>query len=152
MKSKILIVGVGNPLRHDDGIGCEIIKILRIENNSNFTLLDAGTDGFVIFDQLPLYKKVIIIDAVSMGENSGAVKLFTPPEAKLKIKNDALSTHGFGLAQVLKLVEALAIATEIKIIGMQPQNINFGEGLSDVVKDGISQILDLIKKEVSCTI
>lgn len=149
MKSKILVVGVGNPLRRDDGIGSEIIKILQKESNPNFTLIDVGTDSFLIFDQLSLYKKVIIIDAVSMGEDSGVVKLFTPKEAKLKIKNDALSTHGFGLVQILKLVEKFDITTVIKVIGIQPQNISFGEGLSDVVKKNVPQILDLIKKEIS---
>ena len=145
LQPQILVVGVGNPYRHDDGIGIEIIKILKTENNPNLVILDGGTDGLSLFDQLFLYERAIIIDAVFMGEISGTVKLFSPKEARSQINSDALSTHGFGLAELLKLVEEFAIKTEIKIIGVQPENTDFGEGLSDVVKNKIPHILSLIK-------
>ncbi|MBU0743784.1 MAG: hydrogenase maturation protease [Gammaproteobacteria bacterium] len=147
LESKVLIVGVGNPYRHDDGIGIEIIKILQQENNPQVILFDAGTDGFSLLDKLALYKRAIIIDAVYMGEKPGEVRLFTPKEARLKIKSDALSTHGFGLAEVLKLAEELGIEAEIKIIGIEPESIDFGEGLSEVVKNQIPEVLDLVGKE-----
>jgi len=143
---KILIVGIGNPYRRDDGIGIEIIKILQKENNPGLVFFDVGTDGLSLFDQLALYKRVIIIDAVFMGERPGVARLFTPAEARLKIKSDALSTHGFGLAEVLKLSEEFAVKTEIKIIGIQPEDISFGEGLSKVVECQIPKILDLVKR------
>jgi hydrogenase maturation protease len=143
--SKTLIAGVGNHYRGDDGIGIEIIKILREEENPNIVLFDGGTDGLSLFDQLSLYERAIIIDAVFMGEAPGTIKLFTPSEAKLHIQSDALSTHGFGLAEVLKLAEEFAIKTEIKIIGIQPESVDFGAVLSEVVKSKIPQILSLIK-------
>ena len=140
----LLVAGVGNPYRRDDGIGIEIINILQKENNPGLVLFDGGTDGFSLFDQLVLYKCAIIVDAVLMGEHPGVVKIFTPKEAKIKIKSDALSTHGFGLAEVLKLTEEFAIETEIKIIGIQPEDISFGNGLSKVVECQIPKILDVI--------
>ena len=93
-KPKILIIGVGNPFRSDDGIGPAIIKILQAENNPDFVLVDGGTDGLALLDQLAEYEKSIIIDAVQMLEAPGVVKSFTPAEAKIKIKSDVLSTHG----------------------------------------------------------
>lgn len=148
LTSKTLIAGVGNPYRGDDGIGIEIIKILQKENNPNMVLFDGGTDGLSLFDQLGLYERAIIIDAVSMGETLGTVKLFTPKEARLQITGDALSTHGFGLADVLKLAEEFSVKTAIKIIGIQPENIDFGEGLTEAVKSQIPHVLALIKKEI----
>lgn len=145
-KPKILIIGVGNPFRSDDGIGPAIIKILQAENNPDFVLVDGGTDGLALLDQLAEYEKSIIIDAVQMLEAPGVVKSFTPAEAKIKIKSDVLSTHGLGLAETLKLVDELNIKTKIKIIGIQPQNVDFGDGLSDEIKNQIPQILKLIKQ------
>jgi hydrogenase maturation protease len=142
---KTFIAGVGNPYRHDDGIGIEIIKILQQENNPQVVLFDGGTDGLSLIDQLVLYKKALIIDAVYMNENPGVIKVFTPKEARLKIKGDTLSTHGFGLAEVLKLAEKLGVKTAIKIIGIEPLDISFGEGLSKIVKEQIPRILSLIK-------
>lgn len=144
----ILIAGVGNPYRGDDGVGIEIIKILHEQTNPNMVLFDAGTDGFSLLDQLALYPKALIVDAVFMGEKPGTVKIFTPKEAKLIIKNDALSTHGFGLAEILKLVDELALKTAIKIVGIEPENISFGEGLSQVVISKLPKILELVHKEI----
>ncbi len=146
MKSKTLVIGVGNPFRGDDGIGSAIIKSLRAENSQDFVLVDGGTDGLALLDQLAEYEKAIIIDAVQMLEAPGVVKSFTPAEAKIKIKSDVLSTHGFGLAEMLKLADELNIKTKITIIGIQPKNIDFGEGLSDEIKTQIPQIIKLIKQ------
>jgi hydrogenase maturation protease len=148
LRSKTLIAGVGNPYRGDDGIGIEIIKILSKEENPNIVLLEGGIDGLSLFDQLSLYERAIIIDAVFMGETPGTIKLFTPDEAKICIQSDALSTHGFGLAEVLKLAEEFAIKTKIKIIGIQPESIDFGVALSEVMKSKIPQILSLIEASV----
>lgn len=143
--SKIAVIGIGNVLRCDDGIGPAIIKILRAEKNLEFILIDGGTDGLALFDQLAAYEKAIIIDAVQMMKAPGTVKLFTPKEAKIQIKEDVLSTHGFGLAEVLMLMEKLNIKTKLEIIGIQPKDISFGEGLSSEVAAQIPNILRLIK-------
>ena len=148
VQNKILVIGVGNPYRRDDGVGSKVIKILQQENNSDFVLLDGGTDGLALLDQLAQYERAVIIDAVQMLESPGVVKLFAPSEAKIKIKNDVLSTHGFGLAEMFKLVEQLNIKTDIKIIGVQPKDIDFGEELSEEVKKTIPQIIEIIKKLV----
>ena len=149
-KNNLLIAGAGNPLRHDDGFGPEIIKILR-ERSGNFAgdLLDIGTDGLALLDEMQKYKRVILIDAVNMGAKPGAVRVFTPDEAKIKINSDTMSTHGFGLAEVIKLMEQLDIKVDFKIIGIQPENISFGEGLSEAVAKKIPEIIELVLKS-SC--
>jgi hydrogenase maturation protease len=146
MIPKILIAGVGSPYRHDDGIGIKIIKILKEQNNPNFTLFDGGTDGFSLIDKLQEHEQAIIIDAVAMNADPGAVRVFSPNEAKLHVQNDALSTHGFGLAEMLNLVEELEIKTDIKVIGIQSKDISLGEGLSDVVSSQIPRVLEIVAK------
>lgn len=139
MSHKILIAGVGNPFRHDDGIGPFIIATLKEQQLDNrCDLLDAGTDALSLLESIKSYARVLIIDAVNVGAGSahfepGSIQLFTPAEAKIKITADALSTHGFGLAEMLLLAEQLEIPTDISIIGIQPADISFGAGLSEVV-------------------
>lgn len=141
MGSGTLIVGFGNTLRRDDGIGPAVIAHLRnIETNSNITMLDGGTDGFALIDYAKEYEKVIIIDAVNMDLPPGEIRVFTPEEAIINIKTDSLSTHGFGLAEVLKLLDGLELKHDLKIIGIQPEDISFGEGLSLEVMDKVSEI------------
>jgi hydrogenase maturation protease len=139
-KNKVLVLGVGNPYRRDDGIGNEVIKVLSEQKISGFDLKDVG-DGLSILEIIEPYQKVIIIDACEMAESPGTVKVFSPEEAIIKIKNDALSTHGIGLAEVLHLIKALEIKIDLKIIGVQPKEIGFGEGLSKIIKKKIPVIL-----------
>jgi hydrogenase maturation protease len=141
-----LIIGVGNPWRLDDGIGPKIIAELNKQPHANFDLRDGGTDALALIDEIEKYTSVIIIDAVNMNAPAGTVRVFTPEQAKIQISSDALTTHGFGLAEMLVMLEKLAIKTKIKIIGIQPQSIDFGEKLSTVIADQIKSIVDLVLK------
>lgn len=155
-KKNILIAGAGNPWRSDDGIGITIIERLHaLQHAGAFYLakdqvdiLDIGTDGLALLDILPNYQKAIIIDAVEMNAPPATIKVFSPEEAKIKITNDALSTHGFGLGEMLKLAEQLNIPTQITIIGVQPYDLSFGNELSSEITRVIDKIIDQVKKEI----
>lgn len=139
-KNTTIIIGVGNTLRRDDGIGPIIIKELEKLNLTNVDLLDGGTDGLTLLDYLPNYSQAIIIDAVNMGLPPATVKVFTPEEVRVNIKSDALSTHGFGLAEVITLKEQLDIKTKLIIVGIEPVDISFGENLSAEIQAKIPEI------------
>lgn len=143
--NNFLILGVGNLLRRDDGVGLTAIKLLRQKNLSNVDLVDGGVDGLGLIDVIKKYPHALIIDAVDMQLTPGSVKLFAANEAKINIKNDALSTHGFGVAEVIGLLEKLGCKTEIKIIGIQPQDISFGEGLTEVVAASLPEIIEFCR-------
>jgi hydrogenase maturation protease len=145
MSTKILIVGVGNVWRRDDGIGPEIIKLLKQEQpNTLHEYLDGGIDALALLDYMQQYKRALIVDAAVMQLPPGTIKVFTPHEAKIHIRQDALSTHGFGLAELIYLMDKLEAKTELKILGVQPQDISFGKELSAEVKAVIPQLIDFI--------
>ncbi|MCK5153943.1 MAG: hydrogenase maturation protease [Spirochaetales bacterium] len=144
---------MGNPLRRDDGIGPEVIRLLtkdRTKKNSTYKLssdidlIDGGTDGLGLIEYLKDYKKVIIIDAVEMKLKPGTIKVFTPEEAVIKINSDALSTHGFGIAELIKLAKGLDINPELIIVGVQPEDISYGEGLSDSIEPVLNKLIKVI--------
>ncbi len=140
---------MGNPLRRDDGIGPKIIQLLEENRNSynlssKADLLDGGTDGLGLIEYLKEYKKVIIIDAVDMKLEPGTIKIFTPLEAVLNIKSDALSTHGFGIAELIKLAKELNINPELIIVGVQPEDVSYGEGLSKIINSKLNEIIETL--------
>jgi hydrogenase maturation protease len=145
VQENILIVGVGNPFRRDDGIGLAVIQKLSQEKLSGYDLKDGRTDALALIDVLSDYKYAIIVDAVCMSESPGTIKIFTPNEIKDKVKADALSTHGFGLAEMFKLIKQLKIKTQIKIVGIEPKNISYGEGLTQELTQRLEKIIQLIK-------
>ena len=152
-KKETLILGVGNPLRRDDGIGPEIIRLLsenRAKKNSRYKLaadvdlIDGGTDGLGLIEYLKDYKKVVIIDAVEMKLPPGTIKVFTQEEAIIKIGTDSLSTHGFGIAELIKLAKELDINPELIIVGVQPEDVSYGEELSDTVNSIINFVINKV--------
>ncbi len=146
---RVLVLGVGNPFRRDDGIGPAVIQRLQIEKGlDGIDLLDGGIDGFSLLEYLHGYDTAFIIDAVEMGLSPGEIRMFTPEEAKLTIQTDALSTHGFGLAEVIGLMHTLDIQTNLHIIGVQAKDISFGEEMSPEVASKIEDIIELVKNEI----
>lgn len=148
-KKETLILGVGNPLRRDDGIGPEVIRLLTENRNSyglpaDIDLVDGGTDGLGLIEYLKDYKKVIIIDAVEMKLAPGTIKIFSPKEAVISINADSLSTHGFGIAELIKLAEELDINPELIIVGVQPEDISYSENLSTVVESKFYELIETI--------
>jgi hydrogenase maturation protease len=144
---KALVVGFGNPFRRDDGIGPAVIRRLQSEGSlKGFELLDGGTDGFLLLELAKQYEQIVIVDAVDMGMTPGEIRVFAPEEAKLMIHTDALSTHGFGLAEVIALMEKLAVQKDLRIIGVQVKDVSFGERLSPEIASKIGEILGLLKK------
>jgi hydrogenase maturation protease len=139
-KVDTLVLGVGNSMRRDDGVGAVIVELLRQDSQVGVDYLNGGVDGLALLDIIQQYKRVIVIDAVDMQAKPGSVRIFSPQEATIKIKHDALSTHGFGLAEVINLLVQLEIKVDLHIVGVQPQDISFGEGLTELVKGQIEKI------------
>jgi len=154
IKKEIIVIGVGNPLRRDDGVGLEVIRLLS-ENRERYNLspdtdlVDGGTDGLGLIEYLKNYKKVIIIDAVEMKLTPGTIKVFTPVEAVMNINSDALSTHGFGIAELIKLAKELDISPELIIVGVQPEDVGYGEKLTAPVSSVRDNLIKLVLNQLT---
>ncbi len=148
-KKNTLILGVGNPLRRDDGAGPETVRVLTQEKKhaglyEKADIIDGGTDGLGLVEYFRDYKKIILIDAVQMDLPPGSVKTFSPDKAVITIRTDSLSTHGFGIAELLKLAEALELQPDVTIIGIQPEDTGYGENLSGTVLSSIDTVIKTI--------
>jgi len=145
-----VIIGVGNPFREDDGIGPAVIAQLRDDPalNAQADLYDGGTDGLGLIPVIERYTQAIIVDAVRMGLPPGTIKVFTPQDVAFPIQSDSLSTHGFGLAQVMELLPQLGNTTALTIVGIEPESVNFAEGLSPAVKKSLPEVVRRVYKVI----
>lgn len=141
---KTLIMGIGNILRGDDGIGSAVIAHLEtLPLPPNVDLLDAGTAGFDMVLLMQGYDAVIVVDAAEMGLVAGEWRAFTAQEIKQGAGNLYLrgTLHYAGLAEALNLGEALGVLPpQIGIIGVQPQHIDWQEGLSPAIEAVVEQV------------
>lgn len=150
---RTLILGLGNPLLGDEGIGVRVVEELRgLELPNGVEAVEGGTAGLGLISLMGGYQRVIIVDAADMGQPPGQVVRFTPSEVQFKTAEAPLSLHQIGLVEVLALAEALEVApAEMIIIGVQPSRLEMGVGLSPEVEGAIPQAIRMILDELDAS-
>jgi len=149
-KSKdILVVGVGNILMGDEGIGIHVIKELeKLNLPEDVEIMDIGVSSFSLISYLSDRKKVIIIDAVKSGGKAGTIYRFSIENIEIETER-YLSLHQIGIGDILSLLHHNLISGKVIIIGVEPGEIRWGMELSPCLKEKIPQILTLVLKEIS---
>jgi hydrogenase maturation protease len=149
---RILIMGVGNPLMRDDGIGPRVIEMLLSGYSfpENVELVDAGTMSFMILDLLRGVDNLILVDAMQdTASPAGTVAVLTPEEiAPNQVKH---SMHDVGIVDVLQAAELMDRAPATVAVGVQIESIEqWVLELSDPVAASVpiaaAAVLDELKK------
>jgi hydrogenase maturation protease len=146
----VKIIAVGNPLYGDDGVGAAVLERIRADGLfPGAELFDAGTDALSLIDVFDDRHLHVIVDAAKMGLAPGRVARFTPGEARLRIRWDHLSLHGFGLAEAFAMAESIgSLPGRIVILGVEPQRVEVDKGLSGAVAAAVPEVLAHIQAEV----
>lgn len=147
--SKVLLLGVGNILLGDEGLGVHTVNRLREKGlPENVEAVDGGTLGLELLYLLEDVSKMIVIDCLDAGAEPGSIFRFRPEDIRVKGKVE-LSFHDLGLMEVLTLAETMGNLPETVIFGMQPKNIkNWDMSLSPVVEEKIPDLMNLVMKEM----
>jgi hydrogenase maturation protease len=150
MTSTVLVLGLGNPLRGDDGIGPRIVEeLIRRGLPEGVTAQDVGNAGLDLLNVLEGWERAVIVDAADMGRAPGRFVRFTPDEVRLTQASDHISLHNAGLSEVLALADALGkTLPEVVIFGVQPAEIDWRAGLSSSVEAAIPVLTDAIIAEL----
>lgn len=140
---KILVVGVGNRLRCDDGVGCHIIDLLK-ERVKDIEVIDAGTvpENYIepIIQERP--ERVLIVDACLFDGKPGEFCLFEPESFEnLCLPN--FSTHTLPLNLIAQVISTRTNA-KVYLLGIQPAQRGFGEKLSLALTIALPKILNYI--------
>ncbi|MBN2443453.1 MAG: hydrogenase maturation protease [Spirochaetales bacterium] len=161
MDRNILIIGKGNVLLKDEGVGVHIVQKIqadidaaRQEDSPSFfswkdtELIEGGTSVLDLLDQLSGRKKVIIIDAVKTDDPPGTIFRFTLQELTSFQTEKKLSVHNINLRDVLHLTSFLDIPLpEIVIIGVNVKEVIPGETLSRELENKLFDIIKIVNKE-----
>lgn len=149
---KIAIIGVGNILLGDEGIGVHVVR--ELENArlpKNVEVYDCGVSGMKILNILEGFDKAIIIDAVKAGGKPGEIYRFALEEA-LTGDIRMTSLHELDLItaiKIAKLTNAYKLPKEVVVIGVEPKSLEESLELSPEVKKAIPEVIKLVFKEIS---
>ncbi|MBS7657584.1 MAG: hydrogenase maturation peptidase HycI [Candidatus Bathyarchaeia archaeon] len=140
---KIVILGIGNPIRRDDYIGVAVAKLLKEKNLPNVLILECETvpESFtnVIKDVKPTH--VLMIDAANLNATPGFAKIIDINE----IEYFSFSTHDLPLSLLAKFI-AYETNAKIALLGIQPKSLDFGEGLTSELVKASEEIAKTIEK------
>lgn len=145
----VLVLGVGNILLGDEGIGVHVIRELEKEKLSgNVELMDAGTALFSIVHLLKERKKVIFIDAAKGGGKPGTIYRILPSQIENE-HNRILSMHEMGIGECLTTLKHEGVSQDIVIIGVEPDLIDWGVQLSSRLQQKLPEIIRAVLSEIS---
>ena len=149
---KIGVIGIGNPLRRDDGIGIVLLEKLiekKDELPSDIEYIDGGTGGMNLLHLLARFDIAIILDAVNFDGHPGELRLFTSEEVRSKKVSLNISTHESDFLKVIQLSKELEKQPdELFIFGIQPKDTSFGKGLSPELQRNIELLLIRLQTEI----
>jgi hydrogenase maturation protease len=154
---KTAIVGVGNLLMADEGLGVKVIEELgRRGVSREADLYDAGTGFFSVVSQLESYENLVIIDAVKGGKPPGTIYRFELDDDMLEDESarggetfGAISVHDIGVLRALKL-QAMAgrVPERVVLYGAEPSRIEFSLEISPSLEPVIERLADLVLSEI----
>ena len=149
---KIGVIGIGNPLRQDDGIGIFLLeKLVEIKDDlpDDIEYIDGGTGGMNLLHLFARFDIVVFIDAVNFGGKIGESKFFNSEDVISKNIQIKISTHGSDILKIIQLSKELGEnPDEIFIFGVQPQDIAPGTRLSHEIQENIDLLLNNLKVEL----
>ena len=146
-EGKILVVGMGNLIYRDEGIGVHIIREMeKMKLPSHIELLDIGTSTMDLISYMKEVKKLIVIDAMRAGGKPGTIYK-CKPEDLLPIDEGPISLHEIGLLETLNMTKKLGMEIETVIVGVEPETMDWGTELTESVKNKIPMIIEAVLKE-----
>lgn len=145
-----MVLGVGNELLSDEGLGIHFLKALIQEDlPDNVELLEGGTAGMELIGLIQDTDFLIVIDALNANTNPGELFRFKPQDLKIFPDMFKVSFHQVGILEVLTTASILGKAPETLIYGVQPKNLEWGMELSPEVKASLPRLQEYIRKDIN---
>jgi hydrogenase maturation protease len=145
----LLILGLGNPLQADDGIGCRVAQELAMRAMPGVEVMDGGTPGVGLINLLQGRTRAIIVDAAEMQIAPGEIRVFDARQVQLDRARDHISLHHCGVADALALADALKIALpDITIVGVQPARVEWSAQLTPRVQAALPRVIETVIEQL----
>ncbi|MBI3596462.1 MAG: HyaD/HybD family hydrogenase maturation endopeptidase [Nitrospirae bacterium] len=140
----IVVLGVGNTLMQDDGIGVWAVRTLAetYDLPARVRLIDGGVAGLRCLSEFEGAEHLLIIDAVSGQQPPGTIYHLTPEELSAR-RGPFFSAHEVGVAELLSVARFLGRLPLTRILGVQPQEVReIGLDLTPVLRAVLPRVVD----------
>lgn len=147
---RVVLLGVGNILLTDEGVGVRVVEEIerRYEIPAQLTVIDGGTSGMELLDDLAGADHLLIVDAVKSGAAPGSVLRLANGEVP-RFFTTKLSPHQVGLCDVLATLQLMGESPgETVIVGVEPASLELAMELSPGVQAVLPQVVEQVRTEL----
>jgi hydrogenase maturation protease len=146
----ILVVGIGNVLMADDGVGVRTVHEIRkrFVLPEGVDILDGGTSGLELLSYFSGRKHVIIVDAVQSGLPPGTVVKIEGEDVPARFMTK-ISPHQLGLSDVLAAARITGkLPGEMVLFGIEPKRVELSLDISEEVEASFEKLIDIVRQEL----
>jgi len=140
----ILVLGLGNLLLTDDGVGLTLLEQLQSARDwgDQVEFLDGGTRGIVLLAYLEGRRALLVLDAIALGDPPGTVRVIEGYENFLHLASTPGSAHEGNALQLLQSAYIIGMAPlKVAVVGVAPAELETNIGLSQVVQRSLPEAL-----------
>lgn len=150
MRNKPVVLGLGNPLFQDEGLGIHVIQqLMQNDIDGRVELIDGGTDALALLGVVEDAEYLLIIDAVDSEAPAGTIRQLTGDAIPLMAAR-RMSAHQIGFQEVLALASLRGkLPAHIVLIGVQPQSLDWGTELSPPVANILPLLTEMVYAQIN---
>jgi hydrogenase maturation protease len=146
--TKVVVLGIGNLILRDEGVGVHAVRELEGRKlPAHVEIIDGGTSLMELLPVIQEAERIIVIDALRGGGEPGTVYRVTPDDLTADTER-TLSLHQVGLLEVLGMARQLGGEPQVVIIGVEPKEISWGMELTPEVKAKLPRVIDAVFEEM----
>ncbi len=146
---KIVVLGVGNLLLSDEGVGIHVVnKLRKMALPSEVEVIEGGVDGLGLMNVVMSTERLIVVDAVKGGGFPGSIYRFGPEDLTTHPDVYKMSVHEIGILEVIRLSGLVSQTPKTTIIGVEPKSLKTGMELSPEIQAKVPRIIELILDEL----
>jgi hydrogenase maturation protease len=150
---RILVLGVGNLLLSDEGVGVHVAqRMMTMAMPPEVQVVEGGTDGFGLVNVITEADRMILIDAVRGGGQPGSIYRFEIEDCPPYPDIFKTSVHQISILEVINLSSLIGSTPRTTIIGIEPACVEMGMELSPPVAAKIPKIIQMIEEEVEASL
>ena len=144
MEPRRAIIGVGNVLLCDEGVGVHAARALTHQDlPAHIAVLDGGTEGLGLMDAICGLERLVVIDCVRSGEAPGTIYCFDWDDLPQGGRPPMTSVHQTSLADVLDRLALVSSLPRITVVGVEPERLEPGLELSERVAARLDAVCSL---------
>lgn len=146
---KIMVMGVGNVLFSDEGLGVRFLdELAKNPLPENVEILEGGTAGLELIASIQEVDFLIIVDSINAQAEPGAIFRFQPEDMRVFPEKFEVSFHQIGLLDMLTAANLIGKAPKTLIFGVQPKSLEWEMELSPEIKALFPRLTEFVIQEI----